>query len=87
MKKKDGRAIPSFICQALGDKDITVFGDGNQTRSFCYISDTVEALFKLISSDYHMPVNIGNPDEMTIIEIAEKIKHLTRSKISFLNNL
>ena len=78
MKKKDGRAIPSFICQALTDKDIIVFGNGTQTRSFCYISDTIEALLKLVSSDYHLPVNIGNPDEMTVIEIAEKIKHLTR---------
>jgi len=80
MKEKDGRAIPSFICQALANKDITVFGDGIQTRSFCYISDTVEALFKLIGSDYHLPVNIGNPVEMTIIEIAERIKQLTGSK-------
>jgi len=80
MKKKDGRAIPSFICQCLEGKEVTVFGNGSQTRSFCFISDTINGIYKLINSDYHMPINIGNPKEMTILEIAEKIKHLSGSK-------
>lgn len=79
MRKKDGRAIPTFICQCLEGKDITIFGDGSQTRSFCFISDTIEGIYRLISSNYHMPVNIGNPDEMTILEIAQKMKYLTES--------
>ncbi|MCL5069984.1 MAG: SDR family oxidoreductase [Actinobacteria bacterium] len=80
MRKNDGRAIPAFISQALENKEITVFGKGLQTRSFCYVSDLVEGIFKLINSDYHFPVNIGNPDEMTILELAEKIKKIISSK-------
>lgn len=85
MKKKDGRAIPSFICQSIEQKDISVFGDGLQTRSFCYISDTIDGLYKLINSKYHLPINIGNPEEMTIIDLAKKIKSLSlsESKIVF----
>ncbi|MHB8276102.1 MAG: UDP-glucuronic acid decarboxylase family protein [Candidatus Humimicrobiaceae bacterium] len=82
MRKNDGRAIPAFISQALENKDITVFGKGEQTRSFCYVSDLVEGIYRLISSDYHLPVNIGNPQEMTILELAEKIKSLCNSKSS-----
>jgi len=85
MKKKDGRAVPSFIRQCIEEKDITVFGDGFQTRSFCFISDMVEGIYKLINSYYHLPINIGNSEEMTIIELAKKIIHLSgsRSKIVF----
>ena len=82
MRKNDGRAIPAFISQALGNKEITVFGRGSQTRSFCFIPDLVEGIYRLISSDYHLPVNIGNPQEMTILELAEKIKSLCNSKSS-----
>jgi len=65
MRLEDGRALPTFISQALQDKDVTVFGDGKQTRSFIYVSDQVEGICKLLFSDYHLPINIGNPDEMT----------------------
>ena len=80
MRKNDGRAIPAFITQALEGKEITVFGDGSQTRSFCYISDMVEGIYSLAESDYHLPVNIGNPSEMSILDLAEKIKDITSSK-------
>ncbi len=80
MKEYDGRAVPSFISQALKSKDITVFGDGTQTRSFCYISDTIDGIYKLFRSNYDLPVNIGNPDEMMVLELAEKIKKITKSK-------
>lgn len=79
MKKKDGRAVPSFICQCIEKKDITVFGDGSQTRSFCFIYDMVEGIYKLINSNYHLPINVGNPEEMTILELAKKIIHLSGS--------
>lgn len=87
MRKNDGRAIPTFICQALEGKEITVFGDGSQTRSFCYISDMVEGIYKLAKSDYHLPLNIGNPSEMSILNLAKNIKKLTKSesKIVFHN--
>lgn len=87
MRKNDGRAIPTFICQALEGKEITVFGDGSQTRSFCYISDMVDGIFKLAQINYHLPLNIGNPDEMSILELAKKIKSITgsSSKIVFHN--
>jgi len=84
MRKNDGRAIPAFICQALENKKITVFGKGSQTRSFCFVSDLVEGIYRLISSDYHLPVNIGNPQEMTILELAEKIKSICNSKSSII---
>ena len=77
MRQHDGRAIPTFLRQALEGKPITVFGDGSQTRSFCYVDDLIEGLFRLAMSDYHQPVNVGNPDEMTLIELAEKIVQLT----------
>ena len=80
MRKNDGRAIPAFICQASENKNITVFGEGNQTRSFCYISDLVEGIFRLIESGYHYPVNIGNPTEMTILDLAKKIIEIMGSK-------
>jgi len=66
MRLNDGRALPTFIAQALNNQDITVFGDGKQTRSFCYVDDLVEGIYKLLFSNYHLPVNIGNPDEITV---------------------
>lgn len=79
MRKDDGRAIPAFISQALNDKDITIFGDGKQTRSICYVSDLVRGIYALMQSEYHEPVNIGNPSEMSILELAEKIVGITES--------
>jgi dTDP-glucose 4,6-dehydratase len=79
MRPHDGRAIPTFLRQALADKPITVFGDGSQTRSFCYVSDEIEGLIRLIESDYHEPVNIGNPSEYTISELAEAVIRVTGS--------
>lgn len=77
MRLNDGRVLPAFIGQALRGEDLTVFGDGSQTRSFCYIDDQVEGIFRLLMSDYALPVNIGNPDEITIWEFAEEIVKLT----------
>lgn len=80
MRPKDGRAIPNFICQALNDEPITVYGDGSQTRSFCFVSDEVEGIYRLLMSDIVEPVNIGNPEEMTVLQLAKKIIELTESK-------
>lgn len=80
MRLNDGRALPAFIGQAIRGEDITVFGDGSQTRSFCFIDDMIEGIFRLLMSDYTMPVNIGNPDEITIKEFAEEIIKLTGTK-------
>lgn len=77
MRLNDGRVLPAFIGQALRGEDLTVFGDGSQTRSFCYVDDQVEGIFKLLMSNYALPVNIGNPDEITIREFAEEIVKLT----------
>ncbi|MYA97097.1 MAG: SDR family oxidoreductase [Nitrospinae bacterium] len=77
MRIADGRAIPAFISQAIRNKPITVFGDGKQTRSFCFITDLVDGLIKLMDSEIHEPVNLGNPSEMTILDLAEKIIALT----------
>jgi len=79
MRKNDGRAIPNFINQALNKKEFTVYGDGNQTRSFCYVSDTVDGIVRLLKSNYQLPVNIGNPDEHTILELINKIQLNTPS--------
>lgn len=79
MRLDDGRALPAFISQALRGEDITVFGDGSQTRSFTYVDDLIEGIYRLLMSDYHMPVNIGNPQEITIKEFAEEIVELTGS--------
>lgn len=73
MRLNDGRVIPAFIGQALRGEPLTIFGDGNQTRSFCYIDDQVEGIYRLLLSDYHLPVNIGNPDEITIKDFAKEI--------------
>ncbi len=79
MRPNDGRAIPAFVPQALRNQPITIFGDGSQTRSFCYVSDLIEGIYRLMMSDQHEPVNIGNPHEMTIREMAEAIIRLTGS--------
>ncbi len=77
MRLNDGRALPAFIGQALRGEDLTVFGDGSQTRSFCYVDDLIEGIVKLLMSDYHLPVNIGNPDEISLKDFAEEIIKLT----------
>lgn len=80
MRLNDGRALPAFIGQALRGEDITVFGDGSQTRSFCYVDDLIDGIYRLLMSDYSQPVNIGNPDEITILEFAEEVVRITGSK-------
>ena len=80
MRLEDGRVVPAFIGQALLGQSLTVFGDGSQTRSFCYVSDLIDGIFRLSQGDYHEPVNIGNPGEMTVIEFARKILAVTGSK-------
>lgn len=79
MRLDDGRALPAFMSQALKGEDITVFGDGSQTRSFCYVDDLVEGIYRLLMSDYAHPVNIGNPNEITLKEFAEEVQKLTGS--------
>jgi dTDP-glucose 4,6-dehydratase len=86
MRLMDGRAIPNFITQALKNEPITIYGDGSQTRSFCYVSDLVAGIHKLAHSAINDPVNIGNPVEMTLNELAEHIKRITRSKSRFVYN-
>ena len=85
MRPHDGRAIPTFLRQALQDRPITVFGDGSQTRSFCYVSDLIDGLIRLAESGHHEPVNIGNPNEFTLLELAETVIEVTgsRSEIVF----
>lgn len=85
MRLDDGRALPTFMSQALRGEDITVYGDGSQTRSFCYVDDLVDGIYRLLLSDYHKPVNIGNPSEITLLQFAEEIVKLTgtTSKIVF----
>jgi dTDP-glucose 4,6-dehydratase len=85
MRLNDGRVVPAFVSQALKHKPLTVFGEGSQTRSFCYVSDLIEGIFRLMMSDYALPVNIGNPAEMTVLEFAQEIIRATgsRSKIAF----
>ena len=80
MRTEDGRAIPAFMSQALRDQAVTVFGDGSQTRSVCYVSDLIDGIYRLMMSDYDDPMNIGNPDEISIYELAEEIIELTGSK-------
>ena len=80
MRPYDGRAIPTFVRQALENKPLTIFGDGSQTRSFCYVDDLISGLFALAASDEHYPVNLGNPSEFTILELAETVLNVTGSK-------
>lgn len=77
MRLNDGRVLPAFIGQALRGEDLTVFGDGSQTRSFCYIDDLIEGIYRLLMSDYDLPLNLGNPDEITILDFAKEIIKLT----------
>lgn len=79
MRLNDGRVVPAFIGQALRGEPLTIFGDGSQTRSFCYVSDLIDGIFRLMMSQYHQPVNIGNPTEMTIAQFAEKIIGITEA--------
>jgi dTDP-glucose 4,6-dehydratase len=81
MRLNDGRALPAFIGQALRGEDLTVFGDGSQTRSFCYVDDLVEGIYRLLLSDYSSPVNIGNPDEISLKDFAEEVLQLTGGKV------
>lgn len=83
MRPGDGRVIPTFIEQALKNEPMTIFGDGKQTRSFCYISDLVDGIFKLAETDYSMPINLGNPKEFTVLQLAQIIKKLCNSKSEF----
>ena len=80
MRLNDGRALPAFIGQALRGENLTVFGDGSQTRSFCYVDDLVEGIYRLLHSDYHLPVNVGNPSEITLKQFAEEVITLTGTK-------
>jgi len=79
MRAGDGRVVPAFICQALAGKPLTAFGDGSQTRSFCYVADLIEGIWRLLNSDYVDPMNIGNPAEMTVLEFAKEIIRITGS--------
>ena len=86
MRVNDGRALPAFFSQAINNEDITVFGDGSQTRSFCYVSDLIDGIYRLLLSDYYLPVNIGNPVEITIKEIAEEVlKFVPESSSKIIN--
>ncbi len=81
MRLNDGRALPAFIGQALRGEDLTVFGDGSQTRSFCYVDDMIEGIYRLLNCDYHLPVNIGNPNEISLKDFAEEILRMTGNKV------
>ena len=80
MRPHDGRAIPTFLRQALQDRPLTVFGEGSQTRSFCYVDDLIRGIVSLAESDVHTPVNIGNPDEFTLLELAKAVIEVTDSR-------
>ena len=84
MRLNDGRALPAFIGQALRGEDLTVFGDGSQTRSFCFVDDLVDGIYRLLMSDYHLPVNIGNPDEISLLDFAKEILELTGNKVKII---
>lgn len=84
MRLNDGRALPAFIGQALRGEDLTVFGDGTQTRSFCFVDDLIEGIYRLLMSDYVMPVNIGNPNEISLRDFAEEILELTGRKVKII---
>jgi dTDP-glucose 4,6-dehydratase len=86
MRLRDGRVVPAFIGQALQGQPLTVFGDGQQTRSFCFVSDLIEGIYRLSQAKYHEPVNIGNPTEFTILQFAELVRRLTGSRSSLVHN-
>src|SRR5438874_8699633 len=81
MRLNDGRALPAFIGQALRGEDLTVFGDGSQTRSFCFVDDLIEGIYRLLMSDYSLPVNVGNPEEISLLDFAEEVLALTGNKV------
>lgn len=85
MRVEDGRVLPAFFSQAIQGKGLTVFGDGSQTRSFCYVDDLVEGIYRLLFSDHHMPVNVGNPSEITILQFAEEILKLVGNPKAFID--
>jgi len=85
MRIEDGRALPASMAQALRGEGLTVYGDGSQTRSFCYVDDLVEGIYKLLHCDYSMPVNIGNPDEITIMQLAKEIMQLVNNPNAFID--
>lgn len=87
MRKDDGRAIPNFINQMLNNKNVTIYGDGSQTRSFCYIDDTIDGIYKALNSNYNLPINIGNPDEYSILELVTMLRKLINcsSEIQYLD--
>lgn len=85
MALNDGRALPNFMCQALRGEDLTLYGDGSQTRSFCYVDDLVDGIYRLLMGNYHLPVNIGNPVEITLRQFAEEIIALTGSQSKIIN--
>jgi dTDP-glucose 4,6-dehydratase len=84
MRLNDGRALPAFIGQALRGEDLTVFGNGSQTRSFCFVDDTVEGIYRLLMSNYHLPVNIGNPEEISLLDFAKEVLEVTGSKVKII---
>jgi dTDP-glucose 4,6-dehydratase len=84
MRLNDGRALPAFIGQALRGEDLTVFGDGSQTRSFCFVDDLVEGIYRLLMSEYYLPLNIGNPDEISLLDFAKEILELTGNKVKII---
>jgi dTDP-glucose 4,6-dehydratase len=84
MRLNDGRALPAFIGQALRGEDLTVFGDGSQTRSFCFVDDLIEGIYRLLLSNYHLPVNIGNPDEISLLDFAKEVLQLTGNKVKII---
>jgi dTDP-glucose 4,6-dehydratase len=84
MRLNDGRALPAFIGQALRGENLTVFGDGSQTRSFCFVDDLIEGIYRLLHSDYHLPVNIGNPNEISLKDFAEEVLALTGNKVKII---
>jgi dTDP-glucose 4,6-dehydratase len=80
MRRNDGRAVPNFITQALHGEPLTIYGDGSQTRSLCYVDDLIEGIVRLLETDYSEPVNLGNPEEVSMLELADIIRHLSGSR-------
>jgi dTDP-glucose 4,6-dehydratase len=85
MRIEDGRALPAFMAQALRGEGLTVYGDGSQTRSFCYVNDLIEGIYRLLHGDYSLPVNMGNPDEISIMQLAKEILELVGNKEAFID--
>jgi dTDP-glucose 4,6-dehydratase len=85
MRVNDGRVLPAFFSQAIRGEGLTVFGDGTQTRSFCYVDDLVEGIYRLLLSDYHLPVNMGNPSEITMLQFADEIMNLVKNPKAYID--